>query len=112
MPPTDFEKILLVAVEDGLSSLGDSPKQAIFFHLENSFKIRKDKIPTDLTEFSKALEIIFGSGACYLEKLIVKRLYEKLGLEFENEEVWNFLDHVNKAKKHSSQKGSRKYEKK
>jgi len=57
------------------------------------------------------LEKIFGPGASYLEKLIVKRLYEKLSLEFENEEVWNFLDHVNKAKKHSSQKGTHDYEK-
>lgn len=102
MSPANFEKILLVAVEEGLSSLGDSPKQAILFHLENSFKIRKTKIPTNLTEFTKALEGIFGPGASYLEKLIVKRLYEKLGLEFEEAQTWNFLDYVNDAKKHLS----------
>jgi hypothetical protein len=100
VPPAKFEKILLVAVEEGLSSLGDSPKQAILFHLENSFEIRKNKIPTNLTEFAKALEGIFGPGASYLEKLIVKRLYEKLGLEFEEGETWNFLDYVDNAKKH------------
>jgi len=64
-----------------------------------------------LTEFAKALEKIFGPGASYLEKLIVKRLYEKLSLEFENEKAWNFLAHVNKAKKHSSQKETHSYEK-
>lgn len=100
MPHTSFEKTLLVAVDEGLSSLGDSPKQAILFHLENSFKLRKTKIPTNLTEFVKALEGIFGPGASYLEKLIVKRLYEKLGLEFEEEEMWDFLDYVDYAKKH------------
>lgn len=105
MPHANFEKILLVAVEEGLSSLGDSPKQAILFHLENSFKIRKTRIPTNLTEFAKALEGIFGPGASYLEKLIVKRLYEKLDLAFEEEETWNFLDYVNDAKKHLSLQG-------
>lgn len=94
-----LRKILLEAVEEGLSSLGDSPKQAIFFHLEDSFKIRKDNIPANLTEFAKALEKIFGPGASYLEKLIVKCLCEKLELEFEEIESWDFLEYVNNIKK-------------
>lgn len=100
MPQNNLRKILLEAVEEGLSSLGDSPKQAIFFHLETSFKIKKDEIPANLTEFSKALEKIFGPGASYLERLIAKRLYEKLGLEFEEGENWDFLEYVDNVKKH------------
>jgi len=98
LPPINLRKILLEAIEEGLSSLGDSPKQAIFFHLEASFEINRDNIPTNLTEFSKALEKIFGPGAFYLEKLIAKRLYEKLGLEFKDVENWDFLESVNNAK--------------
>jgi hypothetical protein len=96
----NVRKILLEAVEEGFSSLGDSPKQAIFFHLETSFKIRKDNIPANLTEFARALEEIFGPGAFYLEKLIAKRLSEKLGLEFEEVENWDFLEYVGNVKKH------------
>ncbi len=100
MPNNELRKTLLEAVEDGISSLGDSPKQAIFFHLENSFQIGKKEIPANIYEFSKALEKIFGPGATYLEKLIVRRLYEKLGLEFKEVENWNFLEYVDNAKKH------------
>ena len=99
MPQNNFREILLAAVEESLSSLGDSPKQAILFHLEASFKIKKEQIPENITEFAKALEKIFGPGAFYLEKLIVKCLYEKLGLEFENGESRNFLDCVDNVKK-------------
>ena len=99
MPQNNFRKTLLEAVEEGLSTLGDSPKQAILFHLENSFKIRKNEIPTNLTEFAKALEKIFGPGADYLEKLIARNLYEKLGLEFEEVESWSFLEYVGEVKK-------------
>lgn len=99
MSQNDFSKILLAAVEESLSSLGDSPKQAILFHLESSFKIKKEHIPENITEFSKALEKIFGPGAEYLERLIVKRLYEKLGLEFENSESRDFLECVDNVKK-------------
>ena len=98
MPQNYLRQILLEAVEEGLSSLGDSPKQAIFFHLETSFEISKNTIPANLTDFAKALEKIFGPGAVYLEKLIVKRLYEKLGLEFEEAENWDFLEYVNSAR--------------
>jgi hypothetical protein len=88
-----FREILLEAVDESLSSLGDSPRQAVLFHLEHSFKIKKERIPENITEFTRALEKIFGPGASYLEKLIVKRLHEKLGLESE-EERWNFLENV------------------
>ena len=99
MPQNNLNDIILAAVEDGLSSLGDSPKQAIIFHLETSFNIKKEQIPENLTEFTKALEKIFGPGASYLEKLIVKNLSEKLGLELENLENTDFLDSVESLKK-------------
>jgi hypothetical protein len=99
LPQNNFSKILLAAVEESLSSLGDSPKQAILFHLEASFKIKKEHIPENITEFTKALEKIFGPGASYLENLIVKRLHEKLGLKFEDIESRDFLECVDNMKK-------------
>lgn len=99
MPQNNFSKLLLAAVDESLSSLGDSPKQAILFHLEESFKIKKENIPANLTEFANALEKIFGPGASYLEKLIVKRLHEKLGLEFDDAESRDFLEYVDDVKK-------------
>ncbi|MCL6501025.1 MAG: hypothetical protein K6T16_03280 [Candidatus Pacearchaeota archaeon] len=63
------------------------------------FKIKRDQIPENITEFSTALEKIFGPGAMYLEKLIIKRLYEKLGLEFEDEENKNFVECLNSVKR-------------
>jgi hypothetical protein len=95
----NFSEILLAAVEESLSSLGRSPKQAILFHLEESFNIKKEHIPDNVTEFAKALEKIFGPGALYLEKLILKRLYEKLGLEFEDIDSEDFLECVDRVKR-------------
>ena len=99
MSQNNFKKILLDAVEESLSSLGDSPKQAILFHLESSFKIKKEHIPENITEFTKALENIFGPGAVYLEKLIIRRLYEKLGFEAEDVGNLDFLESVNEVRK-------------
>jgi len=74
-----FEKLLLETVDEGLSSLGDSAKHAIYFHLENTFNISKRDIPSKIEEFADALEKIFGLGAKPIEILIMQRLYEKVG---------------------------------
>ena len=105
LPLTDFSKLFLAAVDESLSSLGDSSKQAIFFHLESSFKIKRESIPSNLTEFSKALEGIFGPGASYLERLIIKHLHEKLGLRLEEDECLDFFKCINDAKKSTLVKG-------
>lgn len=102
MPPNNFSRILLSAVDEGLSSLGDSPKQAILFHLESHFNIKKDTIPTNLTEFAKALERIFGPGADYIEKLIAKRLCEKLGIECDCVDSLSFIECVDQLKKRTA----------
>jgi len=101
----NFRRILLDAVEESLSSLGESSKHAILFHLEMSFKIKKEHIPVNLTEFAGALEGIFGFGASYLEKLILKRLCEKLGVEFEETEVSNFVECVSKMQQQTATNG-------
>lgn len=85
--------------------LGDSPKQAIFFHLESSFQMKEENIPGNLAEFKKALEGIFGPGAVYLEKAIVRRLNEKLGLELEEGKNRDFLECVEIAKSQIVNKG-------
>jgi len=99
LPQNNFKEILLAAVEESLSSLGDSPKQAILFHLQDTFNIEMERIPENITEFAKALEKIFGPGAFYLEKLILKHLHEKLGLTFDNSGNWDFLESVDHVKK-------------
>jgi hypothetical protein len=101
LPPKHFQKTFLEAVEEGFSLLGESPKQAILFHLEKSFKIKREEIPENLTEFKKALEKIFGPGTPYLERLILKKFYEKLNLRFENSEIEHsdFLNSVENLKK-------------
>jgi hypothetical protein len=80
---SDFEKLLLEAIDEGLASLGDSSKQAIYFHLEKSFDIKKNEIPRKVEPFKDALERIFGRGANFIETLIIKRLSEKVEADSE-----------------------------
>ena len=110
MHQDNFTKIMLAAIEEGLSSLGDSPKDAIFYHLESSFQLKKEDIPSNLTEFKQALERIFGPGAPYLEKAITKSLYGKLGLDFKDEKTNDFIDSAHDARKRIKPAGEVKIE--
>jgi hypothetical protein len=86
-----FNKLFLEAVDDALSSLGDSAKQSIYFHLESKFKIPRNEIPYRFQDFAAGLEKIFGVGARFLEILIMKKLYEKTGKPIEWNESKEFV---------------------
>lgn len=79
MSKKDFDNLLLQAVDEVFSAIGESSTQAIYFHLEKGFKIKKHEIPYKIEDFAGAIEKIFGLGANFLEILIMKRLYEKVG---------------------------------
>jgi hypothetical protein len=96
-----FRNILLQAVDESLASIGESSKQAIYFHIEKSFRIRKEDIPQNIDVFANAIEKIFGVGADFLEILIMKRLHEKIKGEFElnNISELKFVEYVNSVQR-------------
>lgn len=101
MTKEDFDELFLCAVDDALSSLGESAKQSIYFHLEKRFKITRKDIPNRVQDFQNGLERIFGLGARFLEILIMKQLYGKIGepLEWDENKKLEFIEYTNAAKK-------------
>jgi hypothetical protein len=96
-----FENLLTEAVDEALATLGESARQAIYFHLENKFKIAKKDIPYRLEDFANGLEKIFGLGAHFIEILIMKSLFEKIGqpLEWNKSKELIFVEYVTAAKR-------------
>ena len=107
MSKRSFEKLLMEAVDDGLSSLGDSAKHAIYFHLEKTFNINRRDIPSKIEEFADAIEKIFGFGAKPIEVLIMRRLYEKVGgvVEYPEHKELVFAEYVAAARQSFLKKG-------
>ena len=101
MPKQAFEKLLLEAVDEALASLGDSAKQSIYFHLENKFEIERNEIPRRVEDFAEGLEEIFGVGAQFLEILIMKELYERIGqsVNWDKNKELIFAEYVVAAKR-------------
>ena len=99
-----FQKLFLESVDSAFSSLGESAKQSIFFHLESEFKITRDEIPCRLEDFDNGLEKIFGTGSRFLEVLIMKNLFERIGgegkiLKWDEGKEFRFVDYVKAAQR-------------
>jgi hypothetical protein len=89
------------AIDEALSSLGESVKQSIYFHIEKKF-VARNEIPENIKEFQGGLEKIFGAGANFIEILIMKNLHAKIGITITIESAdkqLEFADYVNEAKK-------------
>jgi len=94
---SSFGKLLVHAVDEGLSALGESGRQVVYACLETNFGIRRNDIPGRVDEFSAALHKIFGDSAKLLEIRIMKNLYMKVGdiaEYFQEKEDITFTEYV------------------
>ena len=96
-----FDTLLLGTVDEALASLGESAKQSIYFHIDKQFAIPRKSIPENLEEFQAGLEKIFGVGARFIEILVMKNLYAKIGvpLEIDKDCQLEFVEYVAAARR-------------
>jgi len=107
----EFDRLLQSAIDDALTSLGESVRQAIYFHIESKFNVPRDIIPENLEAFQLGLEKIFGAGARFIEILIMTNLHSKIGLPLEIDNLQlEFIAYVNAARKAACQNNQQNQE--
>ena len=96
-----FDEILLSAIDEALTSLGESAKQSIYFHIKKKSGVSSSSIPMNLEEFQAGLEKIFGVGSRFIEILVMKNLYAKIGqpMEMSKDCQLEFMEYVAAAKR-------------
>jgi hypothetical protein len=73
----NFSSVLYEAVDEVLTGLGESVKQSLMFHLENTFDFKVYEASQRPHDFACALEELLGPGAQYVENMILLRVYDK-----------------------------------
>lgn len=73
-----FDKFLVEAIDEAITSLGEPVKNTIYQHLEDDFNISKNNIPERIEEFSEIMHKIFGLGASRLEVKFMKNLDSRM----------------------------------
>ncbi|MEM3423031.1 MAG: hypothetical protein QXZ08_02660 [Nitrososphaeria archaeon] len=78
-----FKKIVKDSIDAGLSVLGDGPKNAIVTHFLRRHNLKSlEEVAEYPREFEEFLKTVFGLGAPYLVKAIVKKMYENIGIDY------------------------------
>jgi len=99
MPNRISDELILAAIDKGLSSIGERPKQALWFCLEKDLNINRQKVPNNLENFQQTLQRLFGLGYDFLETLFIRYLGEAVGEDFSGRT--NFAKCVNSIRTHS-----------
>ena len=90
-----LDDLLVDVVDETLKEVfRDEGTRAIYDYLENKSHLRREEIAERPEIFSAGLEMLMVSAAQVIEKMIVKRLYSKLGLRFREREGYEFSDYV------------------
>jgi hypothetical protein len=92
---SNFRQTLFEAVDEGLLMLGESGRNAVYFHLQNLYSLKREDISEKPETFAESLRKLFGIGAEVIEKAILKRLYLKLGLSYEEKKNYSFMACLN-----------------
>ena len=89
----EFDKILRCCIESALKEvLGETATPTILCY------IGSDSLSERIESLVDVLERTFGSGAYILEKLILEKLYLKIGKAFEEEAGYKFSDYIKEAR--------------
>ena len=76
-PPND--EVILVAIDNSFSKLGESAKQAIWYTLEKNFGISRNDLVGNIDRFEQILGQFFGLGYEHLRVMMIHSLSEVTG---------------------------------
>lgn len=100
----DFNSLLIESLDESVAMvLGEIAKRAVYETIDKNYNIARSHIPEKLNEFTMALEAIFGVTASKtMTRVIIKRLYSKLGLTFVERPDWRLPDYATEARSRMS----------
>jgi hypothetical protein len=73
-----FNNLLVEAIDDVLSSLGEPVKNQLYIRLQEDFSVQKNQIPEQIFLFSEFLIRTFGPSAAFIQIRIMKSFNAKL----------------------------------
>jgi len=79
--------------------LGTEPQQAVYHFLLTICSLRREEIPERVAEFDAGVKKALGGAAKVIEKVILKRLFEKTGSLFREVPETDFKDYVADARR-------------
>ena len=91
----DWNSFFADAVDDTLKQIfKEDGARVIYEFLESHSRLRLEDVADKPELFSDSLERLMVSAARVIEKVILKNLYSRKGLKFEEKEGYEFPDYI------------------
>jgi hypothetical protein len=94
-----FEQLLLESVDEGLSILGNEPCQALYQYLLTICSLPREEIPSRVEDFVAGLRKSLGGASKVIERMILRKLFQKTGSSFKETIDTEFTEYVADAKR-------------
>jgi hypothetical protein len=95
-----LDEVLTDAVNETLQRVfKEIGTEAIYSYIENNCHLKRQEIAEEIDVFSAGLEKLLGSAAMVIEKMILKNLYDRLELRFEEKKGYEFSEYVKELKR-------------
>lgn len=94
-----FELLLLECIDEGLSVLGNEPRQALYQYLLTICSLPREEIPNRVADFAGGLKKSLGGASKVIERMILRKLFQKTGYSFREIADTEFTEYVADAKR-------------
>jgi hypothetical protein len=94
-----FEQLLLESVDEGLSILGNEPCQALYQYLLTICSLPREEIPSRVADFAAGLRKSLGGASKVIERMILRKLFQKAGSSFRETIDTEFTEYVADAER-------------
>lgn len=94
-----FSQLLLDSIDEGLSVLGSEPREAVYQFLRTILSLSREDIPDHVPDFAAGLKKALGGASKVIERVVLRRLFEKTGSNFREVPDMEFNDYVQEAKR-------------
>ena len=94
-----FPQILLDCIDEGLSVLGNEPREAVYQFLKTICSLPRDEVPDRVPEFASGLKKALGGASKVIERIILRKLFERTGSVFREAADTDFQEYVIDARR-------------
>ena len=94
-----FAQLLLACVDEGLSVLGTEPRLAVYQYFSTMCSLQREEIPDRVDEFAAGLKKALGGASRVMERIILRKLFEKVGSSFRDTPGLEFAEYVIEARR-------------
>ena len=94
-----FAQVLLECIDEGLSVLGNEPRHAVYHYLLTICSLPREDIPDRVADFAAGLKKALAGASKVIERVVLRKLFERTGSSFREVPDADFTDYVAEAKR-------------